>query len=135
MKTKRLAVAIILSGVMALLMGMGGSNAGSKWIGSYRSVSGKCGGLVIQESSISWGLCKEAATKLISVSDSQLVMAVDPSAGQCEWAGFIVALRNEDGGKKPRNAAPRINISAYQGPDDYKADNRFVQCSFTKKEQ
>jgi hypothetical protein len=102
------------------------SGAIFKWAGSYESVSGKCGDLVVQESNITWGSCKQAGVTLIAVSASELVMKVDPSAVECGWAGFIVALENAEGGKK--------SISAYQSLEDYKTVNRFVQCSYVRKE-
>lgn len=105
----------------------------SKWIGSYESVSGRCGELLIQESQITWGSCKEASAKLISVSASKLVMEIDPSANECGWAGFMVALGHDDSDKS-QAAAPGISISAYQSSQDYKTKNRFVQCSYFKKE-
>lgn len=108
----------------------GGADSLSKWIGAYDSVSGKCGGLVVQESKITWGSCKQADAKLISVSASELLMQIDPSAAQCGWAGLIVALEDESGGKKPA-----LSISAYTSLDDYKAANRYVQCSYFKKEK
>lgn len=105
----------------------------SKWAGSYESVSGRCGVLQVQETKITWGSCKEAAAKLISVSTSELVMEIDPSAADCGWAGLIVALEKDAGGE-PRKAAPKITISAYTNMEDYKNTNRFVQCSYFKKD-
>ncbi|HEX5056944.1 MAG TPA: hypothetical protein VFX02_10655 [Gammaproteobacteria bacterium] len=98
----------------------------SKWTGSYESVTGSCGTVVIEESKITWGSCKDANIKVISVRSRELVMAVDPSAVQCGWAGFIVGL------EKDSVAAPGIIISAYQSLDDHKAKNRYVECAFKK---
>jgi hypothetical protein len=92
-------------------------------------VSGKCGGLLVEESKITWGSCKEAGAKLISVSASELVMKIDPSAAGCGWAGLIVALGDDN------RAASEITISAYQSMEDYKTTNRFVQCSYLKNEK
>jgi hypothetical protein len=108
----------------------GAAGSLSKWIGAYDSVSGKCGGLAVEESKITWGSCKDAGASLISVSTSELVMQIDPSAVQCGWAGLIVALEKEDGGKKSA-----ISISAYTSLDDYKSANRYVQCSYLKKQK
>jgi hypothetical protein len=104
------------------------ADAISKWIGAYDSVSGRCGGLRVEESKITWGSCKEASAKLISVSTSEWVMAVDPSAVECGWAGAIVALGDYESGRPPK-----ITISAYQTLEDYRAANRIVQCSYLKK--
>lgn len=108
----------------------------ARWTGSYESLSGRCGGLVVQESRITWGSCKDAAAELVSVTKSELVMKVDPAAQQCGWAGFIVVLGKEGSDVKPKaDDKPVKVISAYQSLEDYEAGNRFVQCSFFKKEQ
>lgn len=102
----------------------------TNWIGSYDSVSGRCGDLLIRESKITWGSCKEAGVEMISVSAAKLVMKIDPSAVRCGWAGLVVAL--EDG--EPQGATPTTSISAYQTLQDYKTKNRYVQCAYFKKE-
>lgn len=113
-----------------------GAGSVAQWTGSYESVSGRCGELVVQESRITWGSCKDAAAELVSVTKSELVMKVDPAAEQCGWAGFVVVLGNEGGDVKPKAADKPVKvISAYQSLEDYNAGNRFVECSFFKKEQ
>jgi hypothetical protein len=125
MKMKCLALVAILSIGIAPMSGEADdASAISKWIGRYDSVTGNCGVLVVEESKITWAGCRGAATKLISVSNSKLAVEVDSSAKRCEWAGFVVALRNVDG--------HLIKIAAYQDRAAYKADNRYVQCTFTK---
>lgn len=111
-----------------------GAGSIAQWTGSYESASGRCGELLVQESRITWGSCRDAAAELVSVTGSELVMKVDPAAGQCGWAGFIVVLGNEAGDAKPKSADKPVKvISAYQSLEDYKTGNRFVQCSFFKK--
>lgn len=113
-----------------------GAGSMAHWVGSYESVSGRCGDLLVQESRITWGSCKDATAELVSVTKSELVMKVDPAAQQCGWAGFIVVLGNEGADIKPKADGKLVKvISAYQSQEDYKAGNRFVQCSFFKKEQ
>jgi hypothetical protein len=100
----------------------------SKWLGPYDPLSRACtrNVLTLRKTDFTWGDCKRAKTRLMSVSETDLAIAIDSDA-RCGWAGWIVALT------KPAAESRAVDVNAYRTPDEYQAKQTSAFCAYSKR--
>jgi hypothetical protein len=100
----------------------------SKWLGPYDPLSRACARdvLTLRRTDVSWSDCKRAKIKLMSVSETELALAIDSNA-RCGWGGWIVALT------KPSAGSRAVDVNAYRTLDEYQARQTSTFCAYSKR--
>jgi hypothetical protein len=108
--------------------GVSGSDPVAKWVGVYDPFSRACSGypLTIQESTFTWGDCKDVKFRVIAASDTEFAFEVDPSA-TCGWTGEIVALT------RTSLESPAVSVNIYRSLIDYQAKGFSAFCAYSKR--